>query len=109
MESERFDLIGELAAGFPSVAIAEQTIEVYARDLSDVPLDVLRRAIKTCRTKAKFFPTIAEIREAAAAMPAITDTPVDCGKCFGTGIYMPEGQGDDGYKLPAQRCDHGNP
>jgi len=29
-----------------------------------------------------------------------------CKKCFGSGLYVPEGKDAQGYKLPAQRCDH---
>lgn len=29
-----------------------------------------------------------------------------CSKCFGTGLYVPDEKDAQGYKLPAQRCDH---
>jgi hypothetical protein len=104
MESERFDLIGELAAGYPSVVIAEQTIEVYAKDLSDLPLDTLRRAIEVCRSESRFFPTVADIRERANALavPA-AEPPIDCPRCFGQGMEIITTAG--GYKA-ARRCDH---
>lgn len=104
IEPERFDLIGDLAAGYPSVVIAEQTIEVYAKDLSDIPLDTLRSAIELCRRESKFFPTVLELRERADTIkPRITEPPPDCPRCLGTGMEIITTSG--GYKA-SRRCDH---
>lgn len=104
IEPERFDLIGELAAGYPSVVIAEQTIEVYAKDLSDIPLDTLRAAIELCRRESRFFPTVPELRERAdSIMPKTANKPPpDCPRCFGSGFE----QYREGLYATARRCDH---
>lgn len=103
IELERFDLIGELASGYPSQVIAEQTIEVYAKDLFDLPLDVLRTAVEACRKEFRFFPAVADIREKAAALKvASNEAPIDCPRCFGTGFE----QYRDGIYASARRCDH---
>lgn len=101
LEPERFDLIGELAAGYPSVVIAEQTIEVYAKDLADIPLETLHSAIELCRRESRFFPTVPELRERAASITrAEAPRHPDSCICFGTGLVISE-QG--GYK-ESRRC-----
>jgi hypothetical protein len=104
IEPERFDLIGELASGYPSQVIAEQTIEVYAKDLSDLPLDVLRTAVETCRREFRFFPAVADIREKAAALKVTNnEPPIDCPRCFGVGMEIRKDK--QGYST-TRRCDH---
>jgi hypothetical protein len=87
--------------------IPEQTITVYVRDLSDVPLSILRPAIEQCRAESHFFPSVAAIKEKASAMATANSAaahPDSC-KCHGTGMYVPEGVDADGYKFGARRCD----
>jgi hypothetical protein len=103
---ERAQLISDLAAAFPSTVITEQTVDVYVRDLWAVPLRILRPAIEDCRADARFFPTVAEIREKAGALVGISRENsqfADCKKCFGAGMetYVDV----DGYTV-ARHCDH---
>src|ERR1043166_1167115 len=101
----RARMIGKLAAGFPSVGISEDTIDVYVRELYDVPLTLLQRGVTQALESSRFFPTIAELREKIDAMvvkeyqaPAVT-----CPKCFGCGW---EQYRDDFNYNAARRCYH---
>lgn len=102
IEPERFDLIGELAAGFPSVVIAEKTIEVYAEDLADIPIESLRVAVQMCRQESRFFPTVTEIRGRAVSLSRTKDQHPDSCACFGTGMIQSEPDAL-GYSA-ARRC-----
>jgi hypothetical protein len=104
IEPERFDLIGQLAAGYPAVVIAEQTIEVYAQDLADIPLERLSAAIELCRQESKYFPTVAELRERVDAIKTqSSEPPSDCPRCFGQGMEILTTA--TGYRT-SRRCDH---
>ncbi len=103
---ERAKLITELTAAYPSVVVTEQTIDVYVRDLWDVPMRILKPAIEECRSELRFLPTVAEIRDKASAMAgAKADNPIfaNCKRCFGLG--MEQFIDVDGYKV-VRRCDH---
>jgi hypothetical protein len=54
-----------LTAAYPNNKITGETIRVYQITLQDIPGDVLEKAILHLTTTNKFFPTIAEIRDAA--------------------------------------------
>ena len=54
-----------LQDAFPHVRMREGTPEIYARLLADIPPDVLRDAAEKCIYRSQFFPTIAQLREAA--------------------------------------------
>lgn len=66
--SEAKLLVATLAAAFPRQEIPQESIEVYAADLADLDADLARRAIENARRGSRWFPTIAEIREAAAEL-----------------------------------------
>lgn len=51
---------------FPRQEVNPRTLELYADDLSDIPLPTLGAAVKTLRRTSEFFPTIRAIREVAA-------------------------------------------
>ncbi len=57
-----------MAAAYPAVGISEATIDVYVRELFDVPLAMLKRATSQALESCRFFPTVAELREKADAM-----------------------------------------
>lgn len=59
------EICGLLAAAYPRFELQAQTIEVYARCLTDLPDAVLEAAAKDCIARSRFFPTVAELREAA--------------------------------------------
>ena len=67
MADRRFvaEMCGVLAAAYPRFTLRKDTIEVYARCLADMPDAVLEAAAKDCIARSRFFPTVAELREAA--------------------------------------------
>lgn len=102
---ERVRLIGDLAAAFPSLEVTDATIEAFDKGLADVPLKLLRPAIGQCIATAKFFPSVAEIRERVGAMKMDKPAPVNCLRCHGSGMEMVTAGRDDRYSY-ARRCDH---
>lgn len=56
--------LGVLAAGYPHFNLTPETIRVYQRTLTDIPGEVLDQAVMHLLTTSKFFPSVAEIREA---------------------------------------------
>lgn len=54
-----------LTAAYPNNKVTAETIRVYQLTLQDIPEDVLEQAILHITTTTKFFPTVAEIRDAA--------------------------------------------
>lgn len=62
------EVMGVLAAAYPNFQLTTQTIAVYVRILADMPDEVLEAASLDCVSKCRFFPTIAELRDAAYAI-----------------------------------------
>ena len=62
-------LVGQMALLFPagklSQAETDARLDLYIDLLHDIPFDVLATAFKRVAQISKFFPTVAEIREAA--------------------------------------------
>jgi hypothetical protein len=61
--------LAELVLAFPNKEIPAETIALYAQRLSMMPADAVCMAIDRLMDTARFFPTIAEIKEEAAAGP----------------------------------------
>jgi len=101
----RVRIVGKLAAGYPSTAISEQTIDVYVREMYDVPLTLLQRGTTQALESCRFFPTIAELREKIDAMVTqqYQAPSFNCLMCFGAG--MEQYKDDLGYNV-ARRCYH---
>ena len=101
----RVRMVSKMAAGYPSVAISEATIDVYVREMYDVPLTLLQRGTTQALEVCRFFPTIAELREKIDAMVThqYQAPSFDCPKCFGAG--MEQYKDDLGYNV-ARRCYH---
>lgn len=76
-QSEALKLLATLAAAYPRTALAQETIEVYAHDLRDIDAGLAAAAIERVRKSSRFFPTIAEIREAAAELSLAAPTPME--------------------------------
>lgn len=57
-----------LAASYPNFKLQPETVEAYAEMLADVPPDLLKAAAKQCVAASRFFPTVAELRDAALAL-----------------------------------------
>ncbi len=75
-QAEVFKIITGIAAAYPNFTVPKATYQVYARLLADVQPDVLTAAAAKAAATCKFFPTVAEIREAATSlMPAVAGLP----------------------------------
>lgn len=60
------ELIADLKDAFPRQRVSEATFEVYVRELTDVPADVLAVTVRELVRSSEFFPSISAIRQAAA-------------------------------------------
>jgi len=60
------EVIIVLAAAYPNFEIRKDTLRIYVEMLSDLDTGELERAAKLVMTRSRFFPTIAELREAVA-------------------------------------------
>jgi len=60
--------MGMAAANFPRLQEKDmsQTAKLWEKSLSDIPYDVAEKSLLKVLSTSKFFPTISEIREAAA-------------------------------------------
>lgn len=67
-EQEVVGIVARLVAAYPNANVTDLTIAVYVEDLRDIDAAVLALAARKVRTDCKFFPTIAELREAANAI-----------------------------------------
>lgn len=67
---EIISLLGIATANFPSMQERDMkpTAVLWEKSLSDIPYDVAEKAVIKVLATSKFFPTIAEIREAAAQL-----------------------------------------
>lgn len=80
MESKKEDkkqeilkMLAVLAAGYPDVEIGEETVKLYLVMLSDIPLDLLKAALMELIAKSKWFPKVADIRDAVYRLIAKKD------------------------------------
>ena len=65
-KSEARALVATLAAAFPRQQVPQVTFDVYTADLIDLDFGVTEKATMNLRRSSRWFPTIAEIREAVA-------------------------------------------
>ena len=70
IEIEVTKLVGVLAASFPNTQMSKDSVNVYARMLKDIPLDVLTTAVEQCMVESEFLPTIAKLRNRALSLVA---------------------------------------
>lgn len=71
MVSEREQLFSILLTSYKTSSnVTVETIKVYSMMLSDIPTPALKVGVMKCISSCKFFPTIAEIREASQAFVA---------------------------------------
>lgn len=70
---EAVQLLTTLKAAYPRHQLEQGTTEVYAHDLADMDAGLAQQAVERVRRTSRFFPTIAEIREAAAEL--VLDAP----------------------------------
>jgi len=62
------DILSPLICAYPSAKITEETIQVYSIALSELREVELSASVLKCMRTCKFFPSIAEIMEAAQDM-----------------------------------------
>ena len=76
-ESEISELIGFLLGAYPAVRIQDRvaTLRAYSVGLRDLEYDVAHGAIADCVARCRWFPTIAEIRSAAARLKVSSAPP----------------------------------
>lgn len=102
-EVEIYTILADLTACYPSAKAADATLERYAYHLRDIPATVLRAACERLAVAARYFPSLAEIRE----MATIISPPQTALQCFfghdGQGV-MPVALGDDEVLLPCAYC-----
>lgn len=72
-----------LVAAYPNANIGKETMHLYATSLADVPAEVLDLAVTQCISTSKWFPTIAELREAAARIQTGADQLPPAGEAWG--------------------------
>lgn len=75
-ESEATALVAVLAASFPKQQVGESTVKAYAGALLDIPVELAGAAVKTLQHGSRFFPSIAEIREAVAELSLGAPSPM---------------------------------
>lgn len=63
--------LGALVAAFRIERLESETIALYEAKLRDIHSDLLERAVHRLIERAKFFPSIAEIRTAAAELAGV--------------------------------------
>lgn len=58
----------QLVAAYPANKADDGTAAIYAATLSDIEGGLLKAAVLDCISRIKFFPTVSELREAAATI-----------------------------------------
>ena len=76
-KSEARALVATLAAAFPRQQVPQVTFDVYTADLVDLDLRVAEKATTNLRRSSRWFPTIAEIREAVAELQLDAPGPME--------------------------------
>lgn len=67
------DVLRALLAAYPKQNITAETVKIYGAALSDINPALLQAAVLQHITASKWFPTIAEIRQAAIALVGAGD------------------------------------
>lgn len=65
-------IIQQLAAAYPHISMSKETIAVYDRALTPVPLGQLQAVVDHAIATSKFLPTIAELKRLRQEMFAMT-------------------------------------
>src|SRR5262245_47204175 len=74
--SEATRLVRRMRACYPREPITEQTVMAYVHYLADLDAELAQQAAdRVCRT-SRFFPTIAEVREAYAELMLAAPSPM---------------------------------
>lgn len=68
-----------LCDAFPHSPRKASDLELYAERIRDLGIDAIRAAVEQCIATCKYFPTVAELREAAGNVAgALEPTSLDC-------------------------------
>ena len=70
MAADLFTLLRHLQDAFPEKPLSKATLQRYHDHLADIPLPLLVRAINLLVETSRFFPRIAELRQAALQLTA---------------------------------------
>lgn len=81
-ESQIKAVFGMLSAAYPQAGVTAATLAVYVRTLADLDPQILDAAAADCISRLKFFPTVAEIREAAAQVASLRFGPPSPGEAW---------------------------
>jgi len=71
--TEALELVRQLMTCYPATPMGQENIQAYASHLADLDAEVAAVAIRRCIASCRFLPSIAEIREQAAA--CLDDAP----------------------------------
>lgn len=77
--SDVLTLVQEVMACYPAQPFSPANVQAYCRHLADLPVPVLQAAVQRVIATSRFFPTIAEIRDAAAKL---VDTAPDADQAW---------------------------
>ena len=65
--TDALELVRQLLACYPQAPMGPDNVQAYAKHLLDLDVEVCSVAIQRCIATSRFLPSIAEIREQAAA------------------------------------------
>jgi hypothetical protein len=77
-----------LSAAYPRFELPEATISIYQRLLSDLDFDLLKAATLQCASMCTFFPTVAEIRNAAVEVITMSEGIPSASEAWGEIVRM---------------------
>jgi hypothetical protein len=105
-------LLSELARAFPRHPVTRETLDVYLRELADLPVDVLERAVRELIRTSEWFPTVRAIRESASehalGLPGEADAlaQVEARQAWGRQDEQTRGTPPALHPLVAEALDH---
>lgn len=88
-----------LSAAYPRFDLPDETVSIYCRLLVDLDFDTLKAATLQCATTCKFFPTVAEIRDAAAELKIMAEGIPDPASAWGEVVSQIKAVGSYGVPV----------
>ncbi len=76
-EKEAITLVGMLFAAYPKFEVPKATIKLYQQFLQDLDFDLARAAVAKHIALSQYFPTVAELRDAALSLTNRTPSSAD--------------------------------
>lgn len=99
-EQTILNVLDMLHANWPRETATRERALLYCRLLADIPDDVLQAACLQVIASARFFPAIAELREAALAMTPEVDGLPTAGEAWGEVLREIKRTGTDQWQGP---------